>query len=104
MQLESGNRDVKTNLVRRPIDGYVHTCSGRFIPQPPWIVADLPITQYLYDQWLLEQGRDEAADAGDDWLIHRLSDISAQCMSDDLRLLLSDYLFGLPNPQFEARG
>lgn len=103
MQLELNINELKTNLVRRPSDGHVRTCSGRLIPQPPWIISGLPVTQRLYDQWLIDQGKDEAADVGDDWLIQRLQDADATAMSDDLRALLSDYLFGVPAPIFEAR-
>lgn len=104
MQLRSDTTTTLTNLVRRPIDGHVYTCSCRLIPQPPWIIPDNKTSQFLYDQWLIDQGRDEASVIGDDWLILRLGSVTAHTMTEDVRHLLSDYLFGQITPQFEARG
>lgn len=103
MQLRADATNTATNLVRRPTDGHVFTCSGRLIPQPPWIIPRNDVTQSLYDQWLIDQGRDEASVTGDDWLILRLDGVNSDSMTLDLRHLLSDYLFGQTNPQFEAR-
>lgn len=104
MQLKVNTTYTSTNLVRRPLDGHVYTCSGRLIPQPPWIIPGNDVTPALYDQWLIDQGRDEAVVAGDDWMITRLDGVQAQTITEDLRHLLSDYLFGETAPQFEARG
>ena len=104
MQLRSDTIYTSTNLVRRPIDGHVYTCSGRLIPQPPWITSDNDHTQSLYDQWLIDQGREEAYATGDAWLILRLDGVNTNTFSEELRQLLSDYLFGQTAPQFEARG
>jgi hypothetical protein len=104
MQLRSDTTTTLTNLVRRPIDGHVYTCSGRLIPQPPWIIPYNDVTQSLYDQWLIDQARDEAFVIGDDWLILRLVGVNAHTMTEDFSHLLSDYLFGQIEPRFEARG
>ncbi|SNS83470.1 hypothetical protein SAMN06265795_107110 [Noviherbaspirillum humi] len=96
-------RENATNLVRRPVDGKVITASGRAIPQPPWIIAEQPATLVTYSQWLIDQGRAEAEDLGEDWMIARLAGISAGTMDDPTRELLSDFLFGDPHPEFEAR-
>jgi hypothetical protein len=97
-------KQAVTNLVRRPIEGYVTTASGRRIPQPPWIMPDEPETAIAYDQWLLEQGRSEAAELGDDLMRCRLAGLEAQHVDIALRHLLSDFLFGRHDPEFEARG
>ena len=103
MQFTLAATPTSTNLVRHPIDGHVYTCSGRLIPQPPWIIPGNDVTQSLYDQWLIDQGRDEASVIGDDWLILRLDGVDAELITQDLRDLLSDYLFGQTTPCFEAR-
>jgi hypothetical protein len=103
MQFRTDTTTTSTNLVRRPIDGHVYTCSGRLIPQPPWIISHDDVTQSLYEQWLLDQGREEASVIGDDWLIVRLDGMNAHTMTEDVRHLLSDYLFGQIDPRFEAR-
>jgi len=92
-----------TNLVRRPVDGCVVTASGRLIPPPPWILPDDPCSSVAYDQWLLDQGRLEAAETNDEWLAKRLADIGAAPVDDATRSLLNDYLFGCADPEFEAR-
>ena len=95
---------TSTNLVRRPVDGYVITASGRKIPQPPWIIQfDLEST-IAYDGWLIDQSRTEATELRDQWMVCRLAGLNARCMDGELRHLLSDYLFGHPNPKFEAQG
>lgn len=104
MQFISNITYTSTNLVRHPIDGHVSTYSGRLIPQPPWTIPYNDVTQSLYDQWLIDQGRDEASVIGDDWLILRLNGVDAKTITEDLRHLLSDYLFGQTAPHFEARG
>lgn len=95
--------ETATNLVRRPIDGQVLTASGRLVPQPPWIIPDDPATAGAYDQWLIDQTRAEAAETGEDWMICRLAGLDAGFMDPALRHLLSDFLFGDPKPEFEAR-
>jgi hypothetical protein len=85
------------------MNGYVMTTSGRLIAQPPWIIADNPGTEAAYDQWLIDQARDEAAELGEDWMICRLAGLDASFMDCALRHLLSDFLFGQPDPEFEAR-
>lgn len=95
--------NLTTNLVRRPSDGLVTTTSGRRIPQPPWIIPDQQESVLAYDQWLIDQGREEAAETGDIWMTGRLAGACAAGMSPDLRMLLSDYLFGRHDPEFEAR-
>lgn len=95
--------EAATNLVRRPIDGSVITASGRLIPQPPWIIQDDPSTAAAYDQWLIDQSRSEAMEIGEDWMVCRLAGLDAEFMDAALRHLLSDFLFGLPSPEFEAR-
>jgi hypothetical protein len=95
--------DTATNLVRRPIDGNVVTASGRLIPQPPWIIPQDPATTIAYDQWLIDQSRSEAIETGEDWMFCRLAGLDAGFMDAALRHLLSDFLFGLPAPEFEAR-
>lgn len=97
------NLEAATNLVRRPIDGCVITASGRLVPQPPWIIPDDPATAAAYDQWLIDQTRDEAMEIGEDWMICRLASLDAGFMDAALRQLLSDFLFGDPEPEFEAR-
>ncbi|WP_151637100.1 hypothetical protein [Noviherbaspirillum aerium] len=96
-------RETATNLVRRPVNGIVITASGRSIPQPPWIIPDDPATTAAYDQWLIDQSRIEAVDTGEEWMICRLAGLDAGFMDPSLRHLLSDFLFGLPEPEFEAR-
>lgn len=103
MTISSETEPKPTNLVRHPIDGHVYTCSGRLIPQPPWIIPADAITQRWYDQWLIDQARDEASSAGDDWLIWRLEKVNANNITKDLRHLMSDYLFGQTVLRFEAR-
>lgn len=95
--------EIATNLVRRPADGYVMTASGRNVPQPPWIVDGDPESTIAYDEWLIEQGRTEAAELDDQWMVCRLNGLKARSMDPALRHLLSDFLFGHPNPKFEAR-
>jgi hypothetical protein len=95
--------ETVTDLVLRPVDGYVTTVNGHCIPQPPWIVHDDPNTVIAYDQWLIDQGRREAQELGDDWMIRRLADAVAEKMEAPTRHLLSDFLFGQPQPKFEAR-
>lgn len=92
-----------TNLVRRPVDGCVITASGRLVPQPPWIIQDDPATAAAYDQWLIIQTRAEAMETGEAWMICRLAGLDAEFMDAALRQLLSDFLFGDPDPAFEAR-
>jgi hypothetical protein len=92
-----------TDLVLRPVDGYVMTVNGHCIPQPLWIVHVDPSTVIAYDQWLIEQGRREAQGLDDDWMIHRLADALAEKMEASTRHLLSDFLLGQPQPKFEAR-
>lgn len=92
-----------TNLVRRPIDGHVLSASGRLIPQPPWVLPESPLSIAAYDQWLIDQAREEAMDLCEDWLLTRLVGVTADSVDADLRYLLSDFLFGHPNPVFEAR-
>lgn len=93
-----------TNLVRRPVNGCVITSSGRAIPQPPWILPDDPQSQIDYDLWLLEQSRAEAAELDDALILARLDGFAATGLLDaDARQLLSDFLFGLSEPEFEAR-
>lgn len=104
MQFTLAATPTSSNLVRHPIDGHFYTCSGRLIPQPPWIIPGNDVTQSLYDQWLIDQGRDEASGIGGDWLILRLDGVDAEMITEDLRGLLSDYLFAQATPHFEARG
>jgi hypothetical protein len=96
-------REKATNLVRRPVDGHVTTTSGRNIPQPPWILPGKPETAAAYDQWLIDQSRAEAAESGDQWMTCRLAGVQAAAMDMALRHLLSDFLFGHPDPRFEAQ-
>lgn len=95
--------EAVTDLVLRPVDGHVTTVNGHCIPQPPWIVHDDWSTVTAYDQWLIDQGRREAQELGDDWMIQRLADAVAEKMETSTRHLLSDFLFGQPHPRFEAR-
>lgn len=92
-----------TNQVRRPVKGMVLTSSGRRIPQPPWIITDVPHTQTDYDLWLVAQSRIEAAELGDDLVLSRVTQLDAHWLNPDTRHMLNDYLFGMPNPEFEAR-
>lgn len=92
-----------TNLVIRPVDGHVLTASGNRIPQPPWILPDDPATLAAYDQWLVAQGRNEAQELGDSWMIDRLAETVGAMIDAPQRDLLSDYLFGQAHPVFEAR-
>ncbi len=92
-----------TNLVIRPVDGHVITVSGTRIPQPPWILPDDPATLAAYDQWLVAQGRYEAQELGDSWMIARLAEAVGATMDAPQRELLSDFLFGQAHPVFEAR-
>jgi hypothetical protein len=98
-----GKTEIATNLVRRPADGYVMTASGRNVPQPPWIISGDPESAIAYDQWLIEQGRLEAAELDDQWMVCRLNGLEARSMDPALRHLLSDFLFGHANPTFEAQ-
>lgn len=98
------NADLATNLVLRPIGGHVTTASGRRIPSPPWILSDDPRTAIDYDRWLLEQGRDEARETGEEWMVARLAGVDGGAMDEATRNLLGDYLFGRAKPEFEARG
>lgn len=95
--------EISTNLVRRPVYGYVRTASGRNVPQPPWIISEDPDSTTAYDEWLIEQGRTEAAELDDQWMVCRLNGLEARSMDPALRHLLSDFLFGHSNPKFEAR-
>jgi hypothetical protein len=79
------------------------TTSGRLISQPPWIIRGDPVSVAAYDQWLIDQARDEAAELGERWMICRLAGLEARFMDQALRHLLSDFLFGRPDPRFEAR-
>jgi hypothetical protein len=97
-------KEAATNLVRRPVDGCVITASGRCIPQPPWIIAEEPETAVAYDQWLIDQGREEAIALDENWMICRLAGLDGSLVDAALRHLLCDFLFGHPHPQFEARG
>lgn len=97
-------KEVATNLVRRPVDGCVMTTSGRRIPQPPWIIAEEPETALAYDQWLIDQGREEAIALHEHWMVCRLAGLKGSLMDAALRHLLCDFLFGHPHPEFEARG
>ena len=94
---------IASNLVLRPADGVVVTSSGRTIPQPPWIVADDPMSQVWYDRWLIEQGRAEALDLNETLILDRLDGLRAEELDTASRQLLSDFLFGLQEPKFEAR-
>ena len=94
---------IDSNLVLRPADGVVVTSSGRTIPQPPWIVPDDPCSQLAYDRWLLEQGRAEALDLHETLILDKLDGLRADDLDPTSRQLLSDFLFGLPEPKFEAR-
>lgn len=97
------NPETATNLVRRPVDGCVLTASGRLVPQPPWIIAGDPATSAAYDQWLIDQTRAEAMEIGEDWMLCRLAGLDAEFIDTALRQLMSDYLFGDAEPEFEAR-
>ena len=92
-----------TNLVRRPVNGAVITSSGRAIPQPPWIFPDDPQSQTRYDQWLMTHSRSEAEELGEALILARLDGLSACTLDVESRRLLSDFLFGLTDPEFEAR-
>lgn len=91
-----------TNCVHRAVDGRVTTASGRRIPQPPGICADDPGSAAAYDAWLIEQGRIEAAELDDAWMVGRLAHLEP-CTGSALRHLLSDFLFGQPDPAFDVR-
>jgi hypothetical protein len=95
--------EISTNLVRRPVDGYVITASGNKIPQPPWIIRSNLESTIAYDRWLIDQSRAEATELGDQWMVCRLAGLEPRSMDGALRHLLSDYLFGHPNPKFEAQ-
>ncbi|SNT35579.1 hypothetical protein SAMN06265795_12827 [Noviherbaspirillum humi] len=94
---------TSTNLVRRPVDGIVLTSSGRAIPQPPWIFPDDPQSQADYDNWLLAQSREEAVLLDEALILARLDDLAAGGLDGTSRQLLSDFLFGILAPEFEAR-
>lgn len=97
------NTTAATNLVRRPADGVVITSSGRPIPQPPWIIPDDPQSYANYDQWLIDQSRHEALDLKEDFILAKLDSLPAGDLDVATRRLLSDFLFGLTDPKFEAR-
>jgi len=92
-----------TNLVLRPVDGCVMTVSGRRIPQPPWILPNDQASVIAYQDWLIEQARTEAAQTDYDCILKQLEDLKAHQLDETLQQLLSDLLFGQPNPVFEAR-
>jgi hypothetical protein len=92
-----------TNLVLRPIDGCVMTVSGRRIPQPPWILPNDQASVIAYQNWLIEQARIEAADSNYDCILKQVENMTAHKMDETFQQLLSDLLFGQPNPVFEAR-
>lgn len=79
------------------------TVSGHRVPQPPWILPEDPDTVVAYDQWLIDQAKQEAQALGDEWMICRLADAEARTMDAATRHLLSDFLFGQAQPEFEAR-
>jgi hypothetical protein len=97
------NSTIATNLVRRPVDGVVVTSSGRCIPQPPWIFLQDPESQAAYDGWLIEQGKAEARDLNEAMILAKLDGLRAEDLDQVSRQLLSDFLFGLSDPRFEAR-
>lgn len=92
-----------TNLVLRPVDGCVMTVSGRRIPQPPWILPNDQASIIAYQDWLIEQARTEAAESDYDYISKQLENVKADQMDERMQELLSDLLFGQPNPVFEAR-
>lgn len=100
----SDKQGSATNLVRRPVNGMVYTCSGGRIPQPPWILEDDPASLVAYDCWLVEQSGIEAEELGDELVSARLAQLGPPPLDLDIRSLLNDFLFGTPNPEFEARG
>jgi hypothetical protein len=94
---------VVTNLVIRPVDGHVLTVNGRRIPQPPWILPGDPESLIVYWAWIAMQARIEAIELGHDWILSQLDQTEARRMDEALLHLLNDFLFGQPNPVFEAR-
>jgi hypothetical protein len=92
-----------TNLVLRPRDGCVITVSGRRIPQPPWILSNDQASVTAYQDWLIEQARAEAAQSNYDCILKQLENMTARQVDETLQQLLSDLLFGQPNPVFESR-
>jgi hypothetical protein len=95
--------EVTTNFVIRPEGGLVFTSSGRGVPEPPWILPDDPESLVEYDRWLVRQARDEAADLNDELMLAKVALLAAPPLDAESRALLSHFLFGLPNPQFEAK-
>jgi hypothetical protein len=95
--------EVTTNFVIRPEDGLVYTSSGRGIPEPPWILPDEPESLVEYDRWLVRQARDEAAELRDELILAKVAVLDTPPLDTEARALLSHFLFGLPNPQFEAK-
>lgn len=82
----------------------VYTSSGGRIPQPPWILEDDPASLVAYDRWLVEHSSIEAEELGDELVRARLAQFGQPPLDPDMRSLLNDFLFGTPNPEFEARG
>jgi hypothetical protein len=103
MNLMMDLNSTATNLVLRPVEGCVITVNGHRVPQPPWILPDDPDTVIAYDQWLIDQAKQEAQALGDEWMICRLAGADARMMDAATRHLLSDFLFGKSEPEFEAR-
>lgn len=79
------------------------TSSGRSIPAPPWILPEEPETADAYDRWLVKHSRDEAIELGDELILARIASLDGPVLAPMTRQMLSDFLFGLLEPEFEAR-
>jgi hypothetical protein len=94
---------VVTNLVIRPVYGYVVTVNGRWISQPPWILPEDPESLTAYWGWLIVRACSEAVELGEEWIRIQLDQAEVPRIGDALLHLLNDFLFGQPNPIFETR-
>lgn len=92
----SSEMSVVTNLVIRPIDGYVLTINGRWIPYPPWILPDHPESLTAYWARLATQARSKANELGYEWIRIQLDQAEAPLISAALLHLLKNFLFGQP--------
>jgi hypothetical protein len=100
VKLFSIAKSLISNQVRSGKDGFILTCSGRTIPMPPYADFQNDCELTPYDQWLVCQAQQEAEVTRDEVMLSRLISIDPCALTEELRGLLHDYLFGEMAPCF----
>lgn len=100
MRIFSLAKSFISNQVRNGKNGLILTCSGRAIPTPPYADIAKQCELTFYDQWLVCQAQQEAEVNHDEVMLLRLVGVDACALTEEVRGLLHDYLFGEMTPCF----